>query len=1079
MKTMFVEANTSDLSQIAWDVLISVRLEIFMFATAVVCYLLLFYSRVPKDVQRLKIKAKLSHDAPEAPAEQAEDINPKNLKSFDATHASLQRALEAGNHRIVLKCWTALKQFDDVPTVSLAQVVESFQSGKKDSQFIIRELKAYFKKNPSQCDMHRINDLLESLGKRLDSELMGMVVDMLPPLALKRDQRTYEIFLSMHATTRSFAEVQQLVSEMQAGGIEFSPPAKLAIIKAALQTGKFDEADRHFSELKASWDGNASSWPMPRHIMAQLVEVACKEHCLGQFVSKLSDVPLPEEALNAMLSECIRLNDSELGRSVETLARAQPNLADSTYSLLIKALEDRRFRMKALVQEVLNRELAEFSADLAIAVLNACGKLNEVGLADTLLERMKPKQSNVLSAFIRFYIDVQEFSKACDVFEHFVVPSGNGEKRRLMIDARVERSLMTAASSCGRSSLVQSLFDASKTDLAKHIVTIRKFASEKNLKGAKNIFDSLKKAGVELNSIVYNTVLDACVKCQDLKAAEEFMVQTKEAGMLDAVSFNTLMKAHLVTGNVDKARGVMEEMKKAGFQPNRVTFNELLNAMIAPGHRHGDVWELIKEMKDASVPPNQVTCSILLKSLNAKSSEADVTSTMDLIESIEEPMDEVMLSSVVEACVRIGKPDMLSNKLQQLQGKERIVVNGSHTCGSLIKAYGHAKDLEGVWRCWKEMRSKLIKPTSITLGCMIEAVVNNGDAEGAFDLIHEMQQDEQCRSAVNSIIYCSVLKGFSREKKLDRVWEVYEEMSSRNVEMSLITFNTIIDACARSGCMTYLPKVLQDMKKHHVEPNIVTYSTILKGHCQAGEIQLGFSTLKDMKRETNLKPDEIMYNSLLDGCAQNTLLDEGMDLFEEMQKEGITPSNFTLSIMVKLLNRCRKVEQAFDLVRDLPRKYNFKANAHVYTNLMQACISNRQHNRALAVLETMVKDRVKPDCRTYSILIRASLYQSNCEEAATLLRTALGLPGALDLDWRFAACSVIEASVVNETLSNLADYGHGQSLAAPLLADIKKNKVKVNVDQYTTRRLMSLVAGTTEESFPKGKGKGRGQKGSW
>ena len=41
-----------------------------------------------------------------------------------------------------------------------------------------------------------------------------------------------------------------------------------------------------------------------------------------------------------------------------------------------------------------------------------------------------------------------------------------------------------------------------------------------------------------------------------------------------------------------------------------------------------------------------------------------------------------------------------------------------------------------VWRCWKEMRNRHIAPTPITLGCMVEAVVSNGDTEGAFDLIH-------------------------------------------------------------------------------------------------------------------------------------------------------------------------------------------------------------------------------------------------------------------------------------------------------------------------------------------------------
>merc|ERR550514_878384 len=256
---------------------------------------------------------------------------------------------------------------------------------------------------------------------------------------------------------------------------------------------------------------------------------------------------------------------------------------------------------------------------------------------------------------------------------------------------------------------------------------------------------------------------------------------------------------------------------------------------------------------------------------------------MDFINTMEEAMDEVLMSSVVEACVRIGKPDLLSAKLKELQGSGSVSVSGSHTFGSLIKAYSHAKDIEGVWRCWKEMRSRHIKPTSITLGCMIEAIVSNGDPEGAWELIHQMQDDNQCQGALNSVIYCSVLKGFCREKKLERCWAVYEEMTKRKVELSIVTYNTLINACARCGRMDQVASIVEDMKSNRIWPNVITYSTMLKGHCQAGDIQAGFSILEQMKRDTRLKPDEIMYNSLLDGCAQNNLVDEALRLLEEMQ----------------------------------------------------------------------------------------------------------------------------------------------------------------------------------------------------
>ena len=34
-----------------------------------------------------------------------------------------------------------------------------------------------------------------------------------------------------------------------------------------------------------------------------------------------------------------------------------------------------------------------------------------------------------------------------------------------------------------------------------------------------------------------------------------------------------------------------------------------------------------------------------------------------------------------------------------------------------------------------------------------EAVVSNGDIEGGYELIHQMQDDDQCREALNSVIY--------------------------------------------------------------------------------------------------------------------------------------------------------------------------------------------------------------------------------------------------------------------------------------------------------------------------------------
>jgi len=384
-----------------------------------------------------------------------------------------------------------------------------------------------------------------------------------------------------------------------------------------------------------------------------------------------------------------------------------------------------------------------------------------------------------------------------------------------------------------------------------------------------------------------------------------------------------------------------------------------------------------------------------------------------------------------------------------------------------------------VWRCWKEMRSRHIRPTSITIGCMVEAVVNNGDTEGAYELIHQMQDDDQCRESLNAVIYCSVLKGFAREKKLERVWQVYEEMSRKKLEVSIVTFNTVIDACARCGRMDQVASIEEDMRSNSIKPNVITYSTMMKGYCQMGDIQTGFAILKRMKEEGCARPDEIMYNSLLDGCAQNHLVDEGCALLQEMQRDGVKPSNYTLSILVKMMSRARKLDGAFAIMEEISRKYQIRPNVHVYTNLILACTSNRSLQRGMLTLEQMATEGVNPDSRTYTILIRSCLQGGRLDDAAGLLRAALGLPEPLPILSTLPAKSVhLDSNFVSESLWCLAERERGQGLAASLLSDLRKHNPRIRVDADTQRRVESPGAQAPRQVPTFGGGKGSAGKGS-
>merc|ERR1719231_923210 len=355
----------------------------------------------------------------------------------------------------------------------------------------------------------------------------------------------------------------------------------------------------------------------------------------------------------------------------------------------------------------------------------------------------------------------------------------------------------------------------------------------------------------------------------------------------------------------------------------------------------------------------------------------------------------------------------------------------------MIKAYGNAGDVDHVWLLWREMTDRGVRPTSITVGCTVDALVKNGRTEDAWNLVQELSRDEERRQYVNTVIYSTVLKGFAVARQPKRIFAVHDEMRRSGVACNTITYNTIIDACARCSCMDRVPALLEEMKTAKVEPDVITYSTLVKGYCLAGDVDRGFKVLDEMKADGKYSPDEILYNSLLDGCAKQNRVDDALRSLGDMRASGIMPSNFTLSIMVKLLGRAKRLEEAFTLVDELCKENGLHPNIHVYTCLVQACAQNRKINRALALHETMIMEAgCMPDEKFYSALARSCLQVGSPEKAALVVRCAHHLPGHTMAASRGAPQGV-ERKVAEETLAKLQAGGAKErEVAAELASDL-------------------------------------------
>merc|ERR1719262_270215 len=363
---------------------------------------------------------------------------------------------------------------------------------------------------------------------------------------------------------------------------------------------------------------------------------------------------------------------------------------------------------------------------------------------------------------------------------------------------------------------------------------------------------------------------------------------------------------------------------------------------------------------------------------------------------------------------------------------------------------------------------------------MVDALVMNQQVEDAFTLVHKVWDDVDNKDSVNTVIYSTILKGFKIQRQPEKVFSVYEEMKQRGITRNTISFNTILDVCAHGGAMHRVPQLLEDMKamQPQVEPDIITYSTIVKGYCMSGDVDKAFEVLSEMKRDGKHAADEILYNSLLDGCAKQHRLEDALRLLDDMQDSGVVPSNYTLSILVKLLGRSRRLNQAFTMVETICKENGFRPNIFVYTTLIQACIQNRQLGRAITLHDQVLSDGgCAPDQKTYTTLARGCLQVGAMEKAAEVIRCAFHLPGHSMVQTKGAPCGV-ETRLLEEVVMKLNAGSRGEvEVGQELLADLKKRNINVQDNVYS--QVVRQAADNGFQQRGKGGGKGWSSKGKW
>ncbi|XP_043706039.1 pentatricopeptide repeat-containing protein At5g56310 [Telopea speciosissima] len=239
---------------------------------------------------------------------------------------------------------------------------------------------------------------------------------------------------------------------------------------------------------------------------------------------------------------------------------------------------------------------------------------------------------------------------------------------------------------------------------------------------------------------------------------------------------------------------------------------------------------------------------------------------------------------------------------------------------------------------------------------MVAGYAKVGDADSAHELFERMPER-------NVISWTAVIAGYAQVNRPSEAIEIFRRMQLEDVEPDEIAMLAALSACAHLGALElgeWIHNYIDKLGLHRIVPlnnalidmyaksgnigkatevfenmknrSVITWTTMVASLALHG---LGREALQVFSRmeKARVKPNEVTFIAILSACSHVGLVDVGLWYFNNMRSHyQITPKIEHYGCMVDLLGRAGYLQEAKELVRDMP----FEANGAIWGSLLAA-----------------------------------------------------------------------------------------------------------------------------------------------
>jgi pentatricopeptide repeat protein len=463
------------------------------------------------------------------------------------------------------------------------------------------------------------------------------------------------------------------------------------------------------------------------------------------------------------------------------------------------------------------------------------------------------------------------------------------------------------------------------------------------------IFEDLKKnTQSKPNDVTINTALDILIKGGEIKRAWELFDNMKTLYDLepDKYSYSTIIKAlkyELDPSKLERAFGILEYLKnKTGTVSNdEIIFNCLIDVCLKL-NQMDKAEKVFREMKQIGIAPSKITYAIMIKGYGQIYNLEKAFETFDEMKVAGIPANEIIYGCLLNACVRCSNIDKLTTVYREMIAHELDMNIVLYT--TLIKAYTKVKNIKLALDVYETMlKDPKVSPNIVIHNAMLDCCVECNDIQKMNEIYEKVKEkfleDENNNPQPDLITYSTVIKGYARAKDMDKVFDIYQFLKSKNYfQLDEVIYNSILDGCAKTGQLERAMSVYEDMLSSNVKRSNVTYSILVKLYANAKMEEKALQILDEMIAN-NIKPGIIVYTCLIQTCLRSKRFEQAIKLFESMKSDGLKPDHVLYNTIVNgcLYNQkwelaCQYTLESFDM--------NVKIASDIYKNVLDKLTAN-------------------------------------------------------------------------------------------------------------------------------------------